>query len=286
MKRRLISLLTLALPGAIFSLPVGNPWDASLLCNGIFCEGTCCKDPCDSHTKWYDAWNLRVGFYGDYVFERHLQANEYTNHRTIHKTEIYTNAGYVALNFFDRLDIFSTLGATEMLIITGQEPLGGTGNRITVDTNTDFSWSLGARATLWEYGCLGIGAEVQYFRSRFEINFTKMENSLPDYSLNGEAVKYHEWQLGLGAAYRINIASNTTALVPYAAVKWNRALVNFGNGIFMPDLTTLTLVNFENDRAWGYAVGVTLVGCRKTGLTVEGRFADEKALHVNAQFRF
>jgi len=48
----------------------------------------------------------------------------------------------------------------------------------------------------------------------------------------------------------------------------------------------LTFFNLRSERNFGYAFGLTLLGCNKTSVTVEARFIDEKALYVNGQFRF
>jgi major outer membrane protein len=287
MKKLWIFLLTALLQNTGYALPVGNPWDASLLCEGILWDGHC-SDKSNPCTNWCDAWSIRFGFYGDYVFERHLRVDEHGNHSTIHRTEIYTNAGYLALNFCDRIDLFGTVGATNIAFETPRSAFSSSAlnEYILFETETYFSWSVGLRGTIWECGCFGIGAEAQYFYTRPKLNFVRDENDDPQYGRTGDRIVYHEWQVGLGAAYQYYIASCESSLVPYIAVKWARACLHSGHLLHDDGVNSVQILDLENDRCVGYAVGITLVGAKKASVTVEGRFADERAVHANAQFRF
>lgn len=288
MKNLLISFITLLTSVSMYALPIGNPWEASLLCDGVFCEGTCGIDLCDPCVTWYDAWSVRVGFYGDYVYNHHMEVDSNIFQGTIRSTEIYTNAAYLALNFFNRVDIFTTLGKTKLFIMTPGRTFGD--NRFNLntflDTESYFSWSLGGRGTLWECGCLGVGLEAQYFQTRPNMNSFRVSGEDTVYFRNGDRLKYREWQVGLGAAYRINITYCSTALVPYVGVKFNHAEIDMDELMLKTDGTTYTFRDIESERDWGWAVGLTLVGCNKISVTVEGRYANEKAVYVNSQLHF
>jgi major outer membrane protein len=286
MKKLSMTLLTILASGAIYALPVGNPSDASLLCDGLLWEGHC-GDPCDPCLSWCDAFSARIGFYGDYVFNRHLEDNTNELHKNLEHTKIFTNAAFLAANFWDRFDVFTTLGATNIFIDTNATAFENTTNgaRFELETETRFSWSLGVRGTLWECGCTSLGAEAQYFFTRPDITRLTIGSLSSIYPDDVDA-KYWEWQIGLGISHRINI------FVPYVAVKWSRAKLKFDNATFTFNsidglvFGDTTLVDLENRKDWGYAVGVSLVDCEKASLTVEGRFSDEKALYVNGQIRF
>lgn len=288
MKRLVVTMLTVLTCGAAYALPVGNPSEASLLCDGLIWEGHC-GDPCDPCLTWCDAFSFRVGFYGDYVFNRHLKVRNDllipgNNGRKIEHAEIYTNAGYIAANLWDRIDVFTTLGATNAYLRTNDVIFNpATRNGVLeVETTTSFSWSVGGRATLWECGCTSLGIEGQYFRTKPRIrritDFTGSavgtQSVYPDDSLSA---RYQEWQVGLGVSHRIHM------FVPYIAVKWAGCRTNvLGSFETLPS----DALSLRNDKRWGYAVGVSLVDCEKAALTVEGRFADEKAVYVNGQIRF
>lgn len=281
MKKLVVTMLTILTCGAAFALPVGNPSDASMLCDGLIMEGHC-GDPCDPCLSWCDAVSVRVGFWGDYVFNRHLELRHSEAHSNIEHTELFTNAGFISANLWDRLDIFATLGETNLFIDTNASAFAPgvaalNGARIEIETNSHFSWSVGAKATLWECGCTTLGIEGQYFRTHPDIRRVTTASTVSVYPSKVDA-KYQEWQVGVGIAHRINI------FVPYVAVKLSKATVDFDHAIFAAP--TVELFDLKTKKNWGYAVGVSLVDCEKASLTVEGRFGDEKALHVNGQIRF
>ena len=284
MKRIVIFMISVLTCGAAFGLPVGNPSNASLLCDGLIWEGYC-GDPCDPCLTMCDAWSIRVGFYGDYVFNRHMEVHKDNNDHDhdIEHTEIYTNAGMIAFNIWNRFDIFATLGASKLYIETNISAFSANapqiGNRINLETQTECSWSVGARATIWECGCTSFGAEAQYFYTKPDIKKLLLQAGLgggnyPDGILD---LKYREWQIGLGISYRIH------PLVPYIAIKCAKAQMDLDKAL----VTGFgTLWNLESKKVWGYAVGVSLIDCERASLTLEGQWADEKAVHVNGQIRF
>lgn len=281
MKKLFMTMVSVLACGAAFALPVGNPSDASLLCDGLIWEGHC-GDPCDPCLTMCDSWSIRVGFYGDYVFNRHMEVDhDASDHdHDIEHTEIYTNAGMIAFNVWDRFDIFATLGASTLYIDTNASAFGSAnaGYRFELETDTDFSWSLGARATIWECGCTSFGIEGQYFYTKPDIKRVTLGATTSNYLDGQHDAKYREWQIGIGVSHRINL------LTPYIAVKWAHSKLDLDNAMITSP--TATLWNLESKKVWGYAVGVSLVDCEKASLTVEGRFADEKAVHVNGQIRF
>lgn len=281
MKKTITLCAVLAACIRLVALPLGNPWDASLLTDGLICENrreTVC-DPCPS---WYETWSVRLGFYGDYVFGQKLeQASD--PHSTVAVSKVNTSGVSIALNFCDRFDIFTTLGASNLYY----EHKAIVDAHYYVSTNTSFSWSLGLRATLLEWKCWGLGAEAQYFRTQPVINYSGYAGSERQY-LN-DSITYQEWQVGGGLAYRFNLYSDSTALVPYVGVKWNGCRLSVPS-IIVPSeavfFSSFQLRDLRKDVQWGYAVGLTLVGCDRASITVEGRFRDQTAVHVNGQVRF
>lgn len=280
MKKLFVTMLSILACGAAYALPVGNPSDASLLSDGLVWEGFC-GDPCDPCLSWCDAWSFRFGFYGDYVFNRHMQL-ENGDRSHIEHTSIFTNAGYLALNFWDRFDVFATLGASNFYVDTNVVSFVGSGtSRFDIESVTHFSWSVGGRATLWECGCTTLGIEGQYFQFCPDIRRATLGSTISVYPDDNVSADYREWQVGLGLSHRINM------FVPYIAVKYARAKLSFDDAVIpFPGGPTATLNNLESDKHWGYAVGVSLVDCEKASVAVEGRWGDEKAVYVNGQIRF
>ncbi len=277
MRKLVAVMLTILSCGAAYALPLGNPSEASLMCDGLFYEGLC-ADYCDPCVSWCDAWSFRAGFYGDYVFERHLEVDQgLTDGRQIEHSEIFTNAGYVAFNFYDRFDIFATFGATNINLETNAVAFVGTvRDRFKLETDTDFSWSIGARGTIYECECFSFGIEGQYFYTRPDISYVDVAYTNAVYP-SSEHLKYKEWQIGIGVSYRI------WNFVPYFGAKYSNVDVDL-SGTTLSNTTTLN--DLENRFNGGYVLGVSIVDCEKASLTVEARYPDETALYVNGQIRF
>lgn len=257
------------------ALPIGNPTEASLFKTGIlFCGND--WNYCDPSLCWYDRFSLRVGYAGDFVHNRRLEAAK--TDENIRQTQMWTNAGYIAINYCNRWDLFSTIGATHFLLNSTQKPFLASGSRLTrIKTETAASLSLGLRGTLWEVGCLGFGGELQYFHTAPKISSFQIvdEASLA----SGKRFNYSEWQGSLGVNYRIEVCP--IAAVPYAAVSWSRAWVSLDDRL----ASEIFLPNLNSQRGFGYAVGLTLLGVGKFGLTLEKRFVSEDAFYIQAQVR-
>lgn len=293
MKKLMLTVLTVLSCGAAYALPVGDPTEASLFTNGL-CSGesTCC-DPCMS---WCDMFSVRLGFYGDYVFNRHLEVKSLSDVKhDIDDTEIFTNAGWFVLNFCNRYELFATFGATDISIFTDGYALADPDNpasstMVQLDFATNFSWSIGARAVAWRCGNFDLGVEGQYFRTRPTVDslIRYASGDITYFNSNNRAT-WSEWQAGFVASYTICSGCPGVAFVPYMGVKVAGGTLDMGNLTFLFQGTSTegyTLKDLKPKQLWGYAVGMTATVCNAVGVTVEGRFADEKALSVVGQFRF
>lgn len=272
MKKLIVMSLVILTCGALHALPVGNPSEASLFING----------------EWSDAWGVRLGFAGDYVFNRHMKSSE-SQGGGVHKTEIYTNAAYLALNICDSLDLFTRLGASKVNIESNSLAVGIKGFipalPVEFEFGSDFFWSVGGRATIWEQGCFAVGVEGEYAQTNQSMNL--YTDGAGDYfSIEGFNAKYCEWQAGIGASYRITTECSRYAMIPYLAIKWSGSTFDMGGYTVSGVGVSGTTLNLKNARDLGYAVGTSFTLCDMIGVTVEGRFGDEQAVYVNGQFRF
>ncbi|MEB2681502.1 porin [Chlamydia suis] len=393
MKKLLKSVLVFAALGSASSLqalPVGNPAEPSLMIDGILWEGFG-GDPCDPCTTWCDAVSLRLGYYGDYVFDRVLKTDvakqfdmgdtpstntgnttsptqltardnpAYGKH--FQDAEMFTNAAFMALNIWDRFDVFCTLGATNGYLKGNSASFNLVGlfganettaaqatavpnvslsqSVVELYTDTAFAWSVGARAALWECGCATLGASFQYAQSKPKVEELNVLCNAAEFTINkpqgyvgvefpldlkagttaatgtkDASIDYHEWQASLALSYRLNM------FTPYIGVKWSRASFDadtiriaqpkLATAVF--DVTTLNptiagagkvedkgsagelgdtmqivsmqINKMKSRKSCGLAVGTTIVDADKYAVTVETRLIDERAAHVNAQFRF
>jgi major outer membrane protein len=264
------------------ALPVGNPSEINLFNSGASrCDG-CTSIFCFSDN--YNCLNFAVGFYGDYVFNRHMKT---VTHKDVDTTRLFTNAGYLAVSLFDRMEFFTALGVTRLSLNTSL----GAFNQIDphplfeVESQTAFSYNLGAHLLLLRYQCLTCGLEGQYFSTEPNIKRLYIAAGAVSYPGDQLITRYHEWQLAATVAYHYN-----DFFVPYAGLKYASSFWKLNNGrrFIIESNTNTFLHNLKNEKNVGYAIGLTLcpLGPKKIAATVEARFSDEKALYVNGQMRF
>lgn len=291
MKKQILSvILSLFVCPTIFALPIGNPADASLYSNSAI-WGRDCDNSCDPRPSFCDFWSIRLGYYRDDIFDRHLKVHD-DGH--IDRTHMLTNAGSITLNLFDRLDVFTTLGATNIAIRTDaavftdvRTLFGEPSQASDLFFQTDFSWSIGARATLWECNCFILGIEGQYFRTNPNVtSFDEYFDGTITYI--DRQVHYREWQVGLGCAYRFAIGCPDIAFVPYAGAKYSRARLNMNDITFVTpvDVTPIVLHDLRSANHWGGAVGISLILADAIGVSAEYRFGDESAVAFTGELRF
>jgi major outer membrane protein len=290
MKKLFVTALIFLSCGSAYALPVGNLADPSLLTWGILSPAYNCRG-CNPCCFWFDYWALKVGYYGDFVFNRNLkiQGEGLDQGENIQRTTLFTNAGYLALNLCNKVDIFGTLGASKITITTNETSwflAGAAEGRLQWD-NT-FSWSAGAKGTIFQKSGFFLGVEGQYFQSCPELNdYVSYESGLFNYFQKAR-MTYKEWQVGTGISYALTCFCPNLKVVPYAAAKW--AWVRFDTHSFNFVRTgtpfVLTIFNLKAAKHWGAAVGTSIAICDIVDFTVEGRWGDETALYVNGKFRF
>lgn len=257
-------LLPIFLSSTLFALPMGNPATASLIDD----EG-------------FFSWD--AGFYGSYVFNRHMYTVQGGN--TIQTFHLNTNAGMLTANIWNRADIFATFGASNLGFYTNADKLRPAdyslkGQPGQLYTNDAFSWSIGGNATLFNWTRYTLGFEGQYFRTKPKIQRVLQElgrTANPD-----RTATYSEWQLGAGLSYYMS-----SMVFPYLGLSWSRANADFGSGrIFFSNGTSYDIPNMRNERQWAYSAGVTLSFYEQMNCTIEGRFSGERGVFVNGSYHF
>ncbi len=267
-------LLSIFLHSSLLALPMGNPVEPKLFGEkGLF--------------------KCRIGYQQDSLFNANLRRDASSDRGDIHQARMITNNGIITLDFRNQLDLFATLGTSSFFIhtpqwqsVTGGAPL----NQITtIDFDTAFSWSVGARGTLWKQGPLNIGFEGVYFSTNPSV-ITAYSNLARDFHYaDNISADYKAWQFAIGLTYR-QAFTPTIVVIPYVGFITGRTKVSFDdaqltltNVLVSPTLTFLDLISAKQI---GYAVGFTLAGNEKITLGIEGRFAYELAATFNTQLRF
>lgn len=275
MKKITVTLLGVLACGGAYALPFGNPADPVLLTEGVFYAGDSC-DPCDPCDSWFSALSVRIGYQGDFVYNRKMRLKSSSS--TVTTTRIMTNAGVVYLNFGDRVDAYGLVGATNIKMGGDGDAFGASpgAKRFLLASSTDISWGVGARATFLKWGCTSLGVDGKYFRAQPGMSRDVQNDQATRHDT--ATFKYHEWQVGVGAAHRIN------KVVPYVGVVWASPRINLSN--VSVDSFGATFGNYKEQHCFGYVVGATLLDCAMASVTGEVRFLSETAASVNAQVRF
>ena len=280
MKKLVVTGITLLSCGMVYALPLGNPIDASFYKRGVWKP----KSDCDGR-----AFSVQAGFYGDYVFNRNLETDGAATNSAIHETEMYTNAGYLALNICERVDVFGTLGVSKLTLTTNESSWRDVGSANTrLYAESDLSWSIGARGTLFEWNCFGLGIEGQYFRTAPDLTsfWTCGTGGAYVYFNEDNGTTYQEWQVGLGCSYTFQFDCPRVSWIPYGGIKWAWAKFDTDNFAFLVRGNPFNIFDMKANKLWGYVIGVSFTMCDLIGASVEGRFGDETALYINGQVSF
>jgi hypothetical protein len=279
-----LSALFLTLLSPLSALQVGNPTQSTM----INCSAG--LDWCIPKFFVCDWMDFRIGFTGDYVFDfpTKIDGENYGQNRV---TSWSTNAAYFATNIFQCVDFVSSYGVTEITIqqFVPSDSLTTNSSIREIVTDPWFSWTTGIHATLFKRHGFGIGAGGDYFYVAPNLSYINLYGPNPAYPGGDIEIELSEWQAFLGANYTFPIAP-TINIVPYGAMKWNGVYLKGKNAQVTSstggtDITTL-LRNYDNARLFGYALGLTMEGCNRFSATLEGRFANERAVSFNVQAKY
>lgn len=282
MKRLLLPLLVTP---PLMALPLNNPVEPKL-----FDHGAICSDYCEP--LLFDMFDLRFGFYGDYIFNTHMDVNRPNRSDTIRQVSVMTNAGDITLNW-KCIEAFCTLGATKIYVDTNikvfqTDTASANNQRFDIEFESTFSWSVGGRWAVFDWDCLGFGVEGQYFRTKPDVNFIREYDVGAPIYLNGQGATYSAWQVGAGVNYMMPV-NDCFSLNPYVGAFWLDSKLNFSD--YTADNLNggshdIQLFDLEKDRQYGWAFGLTIAIGGFSTLTGEARFAGEKAAFINWQFQY
>lgn len=296
MKKLLALVAGLMTYSAVYALPVYNPDQPELLKYGVFTAGD-------------DSWGLEFGYRGDFVFDRKIKHDNNGNLAAFQKDlpnyRRTINAGQLTINFWDRIDLYGWAGAAQSEFETEVNflpiavgPASGLVN-LRGSTKEEFAWGVGARAILWQCGRTAVGVDGQYANTNGKLRSLTVNGAPvqagflnPDLDVAADPanfrLKNREWQVSLGISHRICF------LVPYVAVKYSNARPRFSGELLQPNNASAIAagttydpsLKLKNRGSVGFVAGVTIVDADRMHVTAEGRFIDERALTVAADFRF
>lgn len=150
-----------------------------------------------------------------------------------------------------------------------------------LETETAFAWGLGATVLLKEFdNGIRLGIDAKYRQVEPDINkltLNNVEYTIPSGSVTNVSAEYKEWQVALG------ISKELGQFVPYGGIKYNDVEASLKTTI---SGTTYTTDNINSDGVVGIFVGCDFLPTKNLSIGVEGRFIDETAFTVSANYRF
>ena len=282
MKKLILSFLTVLSCGTVCALPIGNPASPKLYTSSLWFGDNEWSDPCDPCTSWFDWIDLRMGYYGNFVYNRRLEVDS-SEGPTISNTTITTNDGLFTFSFCRWIDLFAHVGVSNF---EASSPLSAANPiETTLYYSPSLSYGGGGKITFWSCDDFFLGVEGQYFYSNTELDSLQLDSTGVLTYFNSDSERdagYGEWQVSVACSYRF-VDSANFSMVPYAAlvfsgVSWKTE----GTG----DSNIVNLSDLKEQQVTGWALGATALLCDMVGISVEGHWANQKALSIIGQISF
>jgi hypothetical protein len=271
--KKFAAIVGIMMSSSLFSLPVTNIADPSLLKEGIFFEGKC------------NCFALKLGYLGNFVQNRKVE--DITG--DINSFGYQSNCGKLTFNAWDLLDIYGYIGTYNYTYKDSRIDFLETKDYfVNAKSQDQLIWGLGTKAILWKhnFGCWGstyVGIDAKYQIMK-PTAFQSVQ--IDNIAANTNNTSYHarEAQVAMGVAHKIGF------VVPYAALKWSYFKAKPNTHAYIQSATALDpkipIYQLENYTHFGFALGVTLLAKEKISLNGEVLLNDENAFSVNCEVRF
>lgn len=244
-----ITLLTLCT--SVFALYNGNPAEPELIDEGLFIPDDFCLA-------------VKLGYQGDIVFDRKLKARNGSSGR-MDESCLYIQQGVLTLNLIQKLELYGSLGAMNAYL-TNRPHFDE--KRREYQTDNRIAWGAGGRMVLFNWDSATVGLNGSYFQGYPHLKW----DALNGVSFPSEAtVNYHEWQVGLGVSYQVDL------FCPYVAVTYSdvRARISrIGSNMQLPK----GHFTMKSRDKFGLALGCSLTNAKIVDLNLEVRLIDEEAV--------
>ncbi len=242
----------LILPFLCFASYTGNPASPALLSKGIFGM----PNPLIS---------LNTGYLFDFVEMRKLDSSRKPSEVNLKKVtdyQIEAHLGYACLTLLKRMELYAFLGLTQETM--QWEPLTPSYSKL--ETKYHFTYAIGSKFILLDFGSAVLGLDVQYFTlpSSKKIQ-QRLQNLYQPLALNEQYLKWKEWHIALGFSTKLGPFS------PYVGTKYSHGVLKVKTTGSLPSLRFTTPCN------WGLFTGLSLNLTSSLYVSGEARFFDEEA---------
>ncbi len=248
-------LFTLCCISSLHAIYTGNPASPALLNKGLFGAQSYLITVATGYI--YDnVWNARIYRKND---------PEASSIEKLEDCAIYSNWASLSFIFLRRLELYGYFGVSkESIDWTAKIPRTDT----ELKTRNHFSYSLGGKAIMLQFGGTVLSLDFQYFIMPTSNKFLqKVVNIYMPLELSSQNLDTKEWQLALGLATKLG------PLCPYIGGKYSQLKIN----IKSEDLPTLLL---QNKWPWGLFLGGSLSLSHSFYVNGEVRFFDEDAYSI------
>lgn len=247
--------------------PVGNPAFPRLIEQGFFIPET-------------SSVSVRIGYEGDFVSDARLEQDKEGAGRVDNFGQ-NTNSGTVTLNYANRIDLYTVLGASQFCADWRFEIFEDsilTIHRAQMETLTQFLWGVGGQAILYETDTLTLGAGGRYSFCDAEVLWLAVDAL--SQSVAGALCRWDEWQIDLDFSFHIDL------FTPYLGVKYSSAHAWVGSFSVPISMNDLGVNHFESRIPLGFFLGCTISNGKYFMLNVEARLIDEEAVTISGDLRF
>ncbi|MEL7431850.1 MAG: hypothetical protein AAGI90_04885 [Chlamydiota bacterium] len=243
---------------------VGNFSDPKIYQEGISCLST-------KHV------HFRAGYFADYLYRLELRDEFITPDSDSTDLQMTTYAALLNLNLCHRIDLYTILGSTKM----DEDELGFVPRK--------FSWSLGAKTLLLQWGKFCFSIDGKYFQTKQKPCYYLLEDGEPAFVLNNLDFTYTETQVAFGFGYRFSFFSTYLgATYLDAKLEPNTRFIALKIPAFGRDAIYSDdgLKNNVNQHQFGIVWGISLISSNTISLNVESRHIDQNDVNVYGVIRF
>ena len=260
--------ILLTFSSSLFASPVGNPATPGLLQSGFF--GSC--------NPWI---KVTSGYLTEYVSRLPLQLTsghaEFNPDQAFEHFGLHSQMASFSVVLLQRLETYALLGGSkEHLKWRDASETSLFSSLFDFKTDYHFSWALGGRVVLLQWGQTFFTVDGNYFDvPASSKSFFRFLNRLSLPLDKGKQSYYlREWQAG------VSLASRFWIFTPYAGVKYMNAKLHIDEG---PESSSLV---YRNRKKVGYFCGLTLSITSKFLITAERRVKDEFAYMFSTEAVF
>lgn len=238
----------------LFAAYVGNPAAPSIMNTGFFSY----HNPLIKGT---------TGYIADYTsnkrYEAHQKNSDFDPNDAFRKFAIHSQLASLSVIFLERLEVFGTVGGSkERTKAHDQSTLAILSD---FSGTYQFSWSLGSKVVLIQWGQTYLGIDFTYFSiPESPKSFFKFFNRLNlPLDLDKQKTSLTEWQGSLG------LSSRFFFVTPYAGATYLQSKLHVESG---PETGS---IDYRNKYKIGYFYGLTLSLTGRFHLNFERRIRDE-----------